>query len=176
MLARRLLGNLPYQPGASLPASLGGYPTRLLLTAATNPESRLRLIDRLPADRRTSLRERSLGTDSVEGCFAEIHGVLGYLPDAATLEGRMANLAWLAQVRAMPEDQRGFALGGRSRIYECAAGDTAASAAAWNDGSALSGSGYAADAYLHAVAQRFKGKFASSRTLVTRDVHKRMRQ
>jgi hypothetical protein len=174
-MVRRLLGNQLYQPGASLPATCGGYPTGLLLAAAINPEARLRLVDRMPADSRSSLNERSLSSDTVEGRFAGVHGQCGYRPPAATVVGRAARLEWRAQVRAMPEEDRGFAMPAASRTYECAPADGASSAASWNDGRvhylAAAAAHYAAN-----LARNFKRKVASSFFLITRDVHKRMRQ
>lgn len=94
---------------------------------------------------------------------------------AATLQARSANLDWLAEVQAAPPEQRGFALPARSRTYECAAADTAASAATWNDGRVH----YDAAAAAHHFAgntRRVKRKVVGSQVLVTRDVHKCMRQ
>ena len=95
LTAHRLLGDTLYRPGSTLPASVGGYPTHLVLEAAYNSEVRLRLIYRLPAEQQSSLNERSLGSNSVEGQFARLHGMLGYRPNVSTLLGRSARLDWM---------------------------------------------------------------------------------
>ena len=175
LLARRLLGNRLYQPGETLPATIGGYPTGLLLAAALNPEARLRLIDKLPPEERSSLNERSLGSDSVEGQFASIHGICGYRPPAATVQGRAAKLDWLGLVQAMPDEERGYEQPAVSRTYACRPVVTAGSVPRWNDGRVYYSAAAAAH-YFAMLAKRFARKVASSCFLITRDVHKRMRR
>ncbi|GAB4821642.1 hypothetical protein N2152v2_008688 [Parachlorella kessleri] len=137
LVARRLLGNLLHLPHETVPAMIGGYTGGVVMAAALNPLARLRLVDSLPANRRSSLNERAMSSDSVEGVNAEIHGQMGFLPDPVMLLGHSANIDWRARVRAMPAAERGFNLPAASRVYACREDETAASAERWNDARVL---------------------------------------
>jgi hypothetical protein len=109
-MARRLLGNLLYQPLDSWPASVAGYPPMQLVAAALNPETVLRLIDLLPPELRHIFVLRSTSTDSAEGAIASYHGALGFIPDAATFKGQAARLDWRVNVQALPVQVRSSAI------------------------------------------------------------------
>lgn len=163
------------QPGATLPAFTAGYPTRLLLAAALNPESRLHLVDCLPEDRRSSLNERSQSSDSAEGQFAGIKSRAGGVcPTAAVLASSSGTMDWMCLTQALPEDERGFALAGVSKVYEAAEAGSAKDVREWNGAQALF-SPVAASAHFSKLAKKVGSKVRNNNVLVSRDVHKKMR-
>lgn len=174
-LARRLLGNQLFLPGATLPASTAGYPTRLLVAAALNPEARLRLVDRLPPEQRSSLNERSLSSDSAEGQFGGIKSRAGGVcPTAPMVSSCSGTMDWQGLTQAMPAEERGFVLAGVSRTYEGAEAESAEGAAGWNNACILFDA-VAAQEYIIKLSKKLSSKVKSSCVLVTRDVHKCMR-
>ncbi len=174
LVLRRVLGNVLHQPHDSLPGMVGGHTSGVLIAGALNPAARLRLIDSLPAERRSSLNERSTSSDSVEGVYADLHGQLGYRPDPQTLLGRAANLDWRARVRAMPAEQRGSTLPAASRVYTCREDESAGSAAAWND-SRVHFDQEAGQRWEANWAKRLGRKAAGTGFLATCEVDKSMR-
>ncbi len=146
----RLLGDRLYQP-YPLPAKTDGVPTTQLVSWLINADSRLWLLEQLPEQLRTLLNERAVSTDVVEAIFGIAVLVCGYKPARRVMQGMAKNVEWAAQLKATPDEQRGFLVAGSKADawYERAPNEAASSvrmqggpggvqySSDWNDGRAL---------------------------------------
>ena len=155
-----LLGNRPFLPALSLPASIDGITSQQILSLMGNADARLHLLERMGSEElRQLLNERAACQSmSCESFFAALQNRVGFKPGQSALQGVMGNIAWAAEQRSMTEAERGFALppDTESCIYgrPCDSGGPAT----WNDGTYLERQGARRKAVSKAAAMAAKVK------------------
>ncbi len=172
LMALRLLGNVHLTSGP-LHATIGGFPTRLLLALAANADVRLRTAGELPPERLRQLCDRCFSSDVAELFFAVLNSRLGVNFDPATALGCFVILDCLAALAAMTVEQRGFPMQAASKSNACRS--AAADPSSWNNGGALTGDVRLGRPYFVCMVGRALCKAGSTQQLAVRQYYKNKR-
>ncbi len=133
-LLLQMMGNRPFVPLARMPAKVHGMTTQLMCSWLGNADNRLQLLERLPDPMRNAYVERASSTYDVEGLFSVLKQNLGYKPTPCVVAGKLSDHAWMAEQRAIPEAERGYALPGDHPSHAYAPAYSSTETKSWNDG------------------------------------------
>jgi hypothetical protein len=102
-----------------------------------NADSRLYLLENLPAYARRLLNERALSSDCVELVFALVVLLCQYKPYMNVLQGVMRTIEHVSRIRSLDSVSRGFEIRVNAERWYAGNPDEVPGSSGWNDGQAI---------------------------------------
>ena len=117
IMLQRMLGNTLFtarvcRGGAqpTLPQYVDGFTLQNVCSWLINGDSRLEVVERLPAERRSELCERALSSDCCELFFSLLTTLCGGRPALRVIQGAMTRITFLLGLRQQTRTARGFSM------------------------------------------------------------------